>query len=210
MKKVLIVDDHAIVREGVKNILAKMDELDGPDEASTGNEAIERIAQHDYDIVLLDIGLPDKSGLEVLKEIKERKPGIPVLILTMHAEKQYAVRVLRAGASGYMTKDALPEMLIGAIRTIMNGGQFLPQAVAEQLNLEIGKKSDRLLHVGLSDRELQILIRIAKGLSLKEIAGQLNLSAKTVTTYRARIQEKMEMKTNAELVRYVVENGLTE
>ncbi len=208
MKRVLIVDDHAIVREGVKNILAKMGEFEIPDEASTGWEAIASVSKNDYDIVLLDIGLPDKSGLEVLEEIKIRKPEMPVLILTMHAEKQYAVRVLRAGASGYMTKNTLPELLAEAVRKILNGDQYLPQGVAEQLRLEVGKDATRPLHTSLSDREFQILIRIAKGLSLKEIAGELNISDKTVSTYRTRIQEKMNMNANAELIRYVVENGL--
>lgn len=210
MKKILIVDDHTIVREGLKRILADVTDIAMVDEAGSGREAMDKAQKNRYDVVLLDISMPEKSGLEVLKQLKVERPGLPILVLTMYPEEQYAVRALRAGASGYVTKENTPEELIKAIRKVMRGGKYVSPSLAEKLayDLEIG--AEKPLHERLSDREYEVMCMIAAGKRTKEIAQELSLSVKTISTYRSRILEKMKMRSNAELTHYVIKNHLLE
>lgn len=208
MIKILIADDHTIFREGLKHILAEYPDLVVADEASNGQEVLDKIWKNNYDMVLLDITMPGMTGLEVLKQLKNDKPKLPVLILSMHPEEQYAVRVLRAGASGYLTKESAPDELITAIRKISQGRKYITSSLAERLAFEVEADSEKPLHDILSDREYQVLRMIAEGKTVKYIAKELSLSIKTVSTYRTRIMEKMKMKTNAELMHYVITHQL--
>ncbi len=208
MIRILVADDHAVVREGVKQILANLDDMVVSGEAESGPETIQKINQEDFDLVLLDISMPGRSGIEVLEDIKNIRPKLPVLILSMHPEEQYAVRALRAGASGYLTKGSAPQELIGAIRKAARGGKYVTASLAEKLALELDVDADKPRHETLSNREYQIMLLIASGKSVSEIAGELALSVKTVSTYRSRIMEKMGMKKNAELTLYAVQNQL--
>ena len=210
MTKVLIVDDHAVVREGLKQILAEAPDTEVLSEAATGEEALEKVASEHYDVVILDISLPDTSGLEVLKQIKALRPQLAVLILTIHPEEQYAVRALQAGASGYMTKETAPDELAAAIRKVAQGGKYVSPTLAEKLAFGLGPKAKATPHETLSDREFQVLKMIASGKSIMAISEDLHLSKKTVSTYRRRILDKMGMETNAELIRYAIENGLVD
>lgn len=210
MTKILIADDHAIVRKGLIKILMESDAWTSVDEAGSGQEALDRVLKGSYDLVLLDISMPGRGGLDVLKEIKERLPFLPVLMLSMHPEKEYALRSMRAGASGYLTKDNAPEELVRAIRKVLSGGRYVTASLAEILVLEVEKKdrAGRLPHEILSNREYQVLRMIASGKTVSEIAGELFLSVKTVSTYRSRILEKIRAKNNVELTRYAFENRL--
>ncbi len=208
MIRLLIADDHAIVRKGMKQILAETRDIVVSDEAGNGREALEKARKNDYDMVLLDISMPGKDGLEVLKELKGLRPKLPVLMLSMYPEEQYAVRSLRSGASGYLTKDSAPDELIAAIRKVSSGGKYVSASLAEKLAHKLGVEVDKPLHETLSDREYQVMCMIASGKSVKEIGDQLSLSVKTVSTYRTRILDKMRLKGNAELTRYVIENKL--
>lgn len=210
MTKILIADDHAIVRKGLIKILMESDAWTSVDEAGSGQEALDRVLKGSYDLVLLDISMPGRGGLDVLKEIKERLPRLPVLMLSMHPEKEYALRSLRAGASGYLTKDNAPEELVRAIRKVLSGGRYVTASLAEILALEVEKKdhAGRLPHEILSNREYQVLRMIASGKTVSEIAGELFLSVKTVSTYRSRILEKIRAKNNVELTHYAFENRL--
>jgi two-component system invasion response regulator UvrY len=208
MIKILIADDHAIFREGVKHILAEYPDLVVADEANNGQEVLDKIWKNNYDMVLLDITMPGMTGLEALKQLKNDKPKLPVLILSMHPEEQYAIRVLRAGASGYLTKESAPDELITAIRKISQGKKYITPSLAERLASEFEADSEKPLHDILSDREYQVLSMIAGGKTLTHIAKELSLSIKTVSTYRTRIMEKMKMKTNAELMHYVIKHQL--
>jgi len=210
MTKILIADDHAIVRKGLIKILMESDAWTSVDEAGSGQEALDRVLKGSYDLVLLDISMPGRGGLDVLKEIKERLPFLPVLMLSMHPEKEYALRSMRAGASGYLTKDNAPEELVRAIRKVLSGGRYVTASLAEILVLEVEKKdrAGRLPHEVLSNREYQVLRMIASGKTVSEIAGELFLSVKTVSTYRSRILEKIRAKNNVELTRYAFENRL--
>ncbi|MBW2558363.1 MAG: response regulator transcription factor [Deltaproteobacteria bacterium] len=208
MIRILVVDDHAVVREGVKQILADVSDMVVKDEAGNGPTTLEKIAQNDYDVVLLDISMPGRSGLEILEDIKSRHPKLPVLILSMHPEEQYAVRALRAGASGYLTKASAPQELIGAIRKASSGGKYVTTSLAEKLALELGTDTEKLPHERLSNREHQVMLMLAGGKSVSEIAENIFLSSKTVSTYRTRIMDKMGMKKNAELTLYAVHNNL--
>ena len=209
MIRVIIVDDHPVVRRGLKQIIAAEEDMQVVGEAENAREAIRVIRRTACDAVVLDITLPDGSGLDVLSRLKSERPTLPVLIMSIHKEEQYALRVLKAGASGYLMKDSIPEELIKAIRKIASGGKYISPSLAERLASELNS-SGTPLHEKLSDREFQIMRLIASGKSLKEIGTDLCISDKTVSSYRARILEKMDIKTNAELVGYALKNKLIE
>jgi DNA-binding NarL/FixJ family response regulator len=208
MTRVLIADDHAIFREGLRQILEDIEDLQVVDEASRGQEVLDKIEKNDYDLILLDIAMPGLSGLETMKLIKGRKPKMKVLILSMYPEDQYAVRAIKAGASGYITKASASEELLGAIRKVLSGGKYITSSVADKLLSDLGPDSGNPLHELLSDREYQVLCLIASGKTVSEIADQLALSVKTVSTHRVHILEKMKMKTNAELTNYAIKQNL--
>jgi len=210
MKKILIIDDHAVVRDGVKKIF---DEQAGEfifGEASNRVEALQLAREQDWDLAVLDLSLGSQSGLEVLKELKELRPRLPVLILSMHSEEQYARRAFKAGASGYITKDSSRAELAKAVKHVAAGGRYVTSALAERLVFDLGRGSDRPPHETLSDREFQVMRLIASGKTVTEIAESLVLSDKTISTYRARLLEKMGMRTNAELTRYAIQNRLAD
>jgi len=207
MIRVCVVDDHAIVREGLKRIISENPGMAVTAEAGDGNEALQVLQSKPCDVVVLDITMPNKSGLDVLKELHAQSPRLPVLILSVHAEDQYALRVLRAGASGYLTKESAPAKLVQAIRKVVRGGKFVSPAIADKLVYD-KKDSGRALHEILSDREYQVLCMIASGKTVTMIAEELALSVKTISTYRVRILEKLEMKNNAELTHYAIKEGL--
>ena|ERR1043166_1866514 len=209
--KVLITDDHAVLRRGLKQIL---EDGFGKNiqfgEAANAGEAIAAVTRENWDLVVLDITMPGRSGLDALKEIKAVKPTTRVLVLSVHSEDQFAVRVLKAGASGFLNKDSAPEELVKAVRKVLAGGRYVSASLAEKLAMHLDHPSDQLPHQQLSDREFQVLRMIGSGKTVSEIAAELSLSVKTVSTYRARILEKMAMHTNAELTRYAFENKLVE
>jgi two-component system, NarL family, invasion response regulator UvrY len=207
MIRVIIVDDHPVVRRGLKQILASERDMQVVGEAENAREALCAIRRTACDAVVLDITLPDASGLEVLIQLKRERPALPVLIMSIHEEELYALRVLKAGASGYLMKNSIPVDLISAIRKITAGGKYISPSLAERLASEQASP-ETPLHEKLSDREFQIMCLIASGKSLKEIGGTLCISGKTVSTYRARILEKMGMSTNSDMTRYAVENHL--
>ena len=209
MIRVITVDDHPVVRRGLKQIIAAEQDMQVIGEAENAREAIRVIRQTVCDAVVLDITLPDASGLDVLSQLKSERPTLPVLIMSIHDEEQYALRVLKAGASGYLMKNSIPEELIKAIRKITSGGKYISPSVAERLASDFASPG-KSPHEKLSDREFQILCLIASGKSLKEIGEALCISGKTVSSYRARILEKMNMKTNADLVGYALKNRLIE
>jgi two-component system, NarL family, invasion response regulator UvrY len=210
MKRILVIDDHEVVRDGVKRIL---DELSGAvtfGEASTAPEALRLADEQRWDVAVLDLSLGGRSGLEVLAELKRIHPQLPVLILSMHSEEQYARRAFKAGAAGYITKDSPRAELLKAINKVMKGGKYVSPALAEQLVFDLERGSDRPPHETLSNRELEVMIHLAAGKSVSEIAALLSLSDKTISTYRARLLEKMGLKTNAELIHYAIQNKLVE
>lgn len=210
MIRVLVADDHPIVREGLKQILSDTSDILVVGEAESGQAVLNSTSKHHYDIVLLDISMPGRDGLEVLRELKQHKPKLPVLILSMYPEEHYAVRVLRGGASGYLTKSSAPDELISAIRKVASGRKYISSTLAERLTYELDRDADKPVHEILSDREYQVMFMIATGKSVKEIGEELNLSVKTVSTYRARILAKLNMKNNAEIVLYAVQNKLVD
>ena len=210
MIRVLIADDHAIVREGLKQIVSEPSDMVVADEAENGNEVLEKILANEYEVVILDITMPGINGLDALKQIRSQRSKLPILILSMHPEEQYALRVLKAGASGYLTKESAPEELIAAIRRVSSGMKYVSSSLAERLASELETDHDRPLHEALSDREYQVMCMIASGKSVKQSAEALSLSVKTISTYRSRIFGKMGMENNAELFRYVLEHGLSE
>lgn len=209
MKRILIVDDHEVLRDGVKRVLEK---LPGAifGEAGTVPKALKLVREQDWDVVLLDISLGERSGLEVLKELKQIRPHLPVLILSMHSEEQFARRALKAGASGYLTKDSPRAELVKAAQKVMSGGRYISASMAEKLIFDLDKDTDRPVHETLSEREFEVLRLMASGKSAREIAGMLSLSSSTISTHRGRILKKMGMKTNAELTRYAIQNKLAE
>jgi len=210
MIKVLIADDHSVVRSGIKQILSDESDMQVAGEACNSQEVIEKISNEQYDVLVLDITMPGKSGLEVLTDVKKIQADIPILILSMHPEEQFAVRALRSGASGYLTKESAPEELVVAIRKINGGGKYVSASLAEVLafDLEDRGKGRVIPHENLSDREFQVLCLIASGKSVKEMSKELYLSVKTISTYRTRILEKMKMKSNSELTYYAIQNKL--
>jgi DNA-binding NarL/FixJ family response regulator len=206
----LCVDDHAIFRHSVKQSLLQHDREVKIGEAATADAAMQLVRESRWDIVILDLSLPDRSCLQLLCELKREQPDLPVLVLSMHAEDEYAVRALRIGASGYVTKESAPEELITAVQKVMHGGRYMTPALAEKIAFAIASPPAQAKpHQTLSERELEILQLIGAGKSLKEIAAMLSLSVKSVSTYRARVLDKMAMSTNADLIRYVVENNLS-
>jgi two-component system, NarL family, invasion response regulator UvrY len=208
MIRVLIADDHAVVRQGLKQILGDTPEMLVAGEATTGQEALDKVRAETWDVVVLDISMPDHSGLDILKQLRSEQPKLPVLVLSMYSEDQYAMRVLKAGASGYLTKDSAADELVKAIRKVVRGGRYVSPSLAEKLAFAVGADSGKLPHETLSDREFQVLRLIAAGKSVKEMAAELFLSAKTVSTYRARLLQKMSLETNAELIHYAIQNHL--
>ncbi len=210
MIRVLIADDHAIVRQGLKQILSETDDLLITGEAEDGVEAIQLARQVEWDVFLLDVSMPNRNGIDTLKQLKKEFPRLPVLILSMHPEEHYAVRALKAGASGYLTKQSAPEQLVTAIRQVANGRKYVSPAVALQLAEAISDTTEKPPHERITDREYQVLTLIASGKTLTQIADTLNLGVATVSTYRARLLEKMNLKNTAELIRYGLEHGLTD
>ncbi len=210
MIKILIVDDHAVVRAGVKKIFEELHGAADFGEAAGAAEALELARERDWDVVLLDLSLGGRSGLEVLKELKQLRPKLPVLILSMHAEEQYARRAFKAGAAGYVTKDSPREELLRAVKKVTAGGRYVSPTLAEQLVADLERGTDRPPHEALSDREFEVMLLIASGKTVGEIAAQLSLSDNTISTYRARILAKTGMKTNAELTRYAIRNDLVD
>ena len=210
MINILIADDHSVVREGLKQIISGNADMTVLAEAGNGNEAIEKIGKNSFSVVILDIAMPGKNGLDTMKEIKIKHPNLPVLILSMYPEEQYALRFLRAGASGYLTKKSASEELVNAIRTVSKGKKYVTSSLAEQLVGELDITTEKPLHGTLSDREFQVLCLIASGKTSGEIADELFLSVKTVSTYRTRILEKLRLKNTAELITYAIQNQLVE
>ena len=208
MIKVLIVDDHAIVREGLKQVLADAPDLEVTGEASSGEEALEKVRAGHWDVVVLDISLPGINGLVVLQQIKRQYPDLPVLVLSMYGEEQYAVRTLKAGAAGYLTKETAPHELVTAIRKVGSGGKYMSPSLMEKMVSALATDLKRPKHETLSDREFQVLCMIAAGKTLTGIGEDLGLSVKTVSTHRARMLKKMRLKSNAELIHYAIRYGL--
>ncbi|MFB3926126.1 MAG: response regulator [Syntrophales bacterium] len=208
MIRVLIADDHPIVRQGLKQILAEEPDIGEFGEAKNSQEVMDLIRKNEWDIVILDITMPGRGGMDILKEIRNERPKLPVLILSIHPEDQYAVRALKAGAAGYMTKESAPDDLIKAIRKVLKGGKYISPSLAESLAFFLERNDRKEPHETLSDREYQVMCMIAAGKKVKDIAESLSLSVKTISTYRARILEKMRMKSNADLIHYAIQNKL--
>ena len=208
MIRVLIADDHAVVRRGLKQIV--IEEFDAAEvgEAKDASEVLELARKQDWDVVVLDITMPHKSGLQVLKELKHEHPRLPVLVLSIYPEDQYAVRVLKSGAAGYMTKESAPDQLVSAIRKVINGRKYVSPTLAEKLAYDLEREDKKPSHETLSNREYEVMRMIAAGKMVSEIARDLSLSVKTISTYRGRILDKMQMKSNAELMRYAIRNNL--
>jgi two-component system invasion response regulator UvrY len=210
MIKIAVADDHPIVREGLKQIIAKTTDLTVVMEASDGQEVLEKLKKHPVDVLLLDISMPVRNGVDILKQLRAKWPKLPILILSAHPETKYATRVFRLGASGYLTKEGAPKELIGAIRTVLSGKRYVSNSLAQYLAMNLDNDSEKPLHETLSDRELEVLCLIASGKPLTDIANNLFLSVKTISTYRTRILEKLHMQTNADLIRYAIQKELIE
>jgi DNA-binding NarL/FixJ family response regulator len=208
MIRVFVADDHPVVREGLKKIFAKTTHIVVADEARTGQEVLNKFEKNDYDLVLLDITMPGTSWLDVLKGLKKRKPHIPVVILSMHKEEEYIIRALKAGAAGYLTKESIMTELVKAVEKVNKGGKYISESIADRLIGYFDTGSDQPPHKALSDREYEVMIRLASGKTTREVADELFLSVNTVSTYRARILEKMKIKNVAELIRYALKNDL--
>ena len=208
MTKVLIVDDHPVVREGLRQILKETPDISVTAEASNGQEALSKAMENDVDVILLDLSMPGRNGLDVLSLLKNVKPNLQILILSTYPEQQYAVRALKAGAAGYLTKESAPEELITAIRKVSHSGKYISSSLAEKLAFDLENGGPKPLDAALSDREYHVMCMIASGKTVKEIAGELNLSIKTISTYRTRILEKMNLKNNAEIARYAIKQDL--
>ena len=208
MKNILIADDHPIVREGLKQILSKSVDVVSVDEASNGNEALIKIGENDYDLILLDISMPGRDGFDTLAQIRHDKPEIPVLILSMHPEEHYAKRALKSGAAGYLSKNRAQDELLIAIQRVAKGEKYITSSLAEKLAYDLERDTEEPPHEKLSNRELQVMKMIASGKSLTDIGSDLSLSIKTISTYRGRIMGKIGFKNNAELIHYVIKHGL--
>jgi len=211
MIRVMITDDHAIVRQGLKQILSETDDISVTGEAETGFQAIKIVRQQEFDVMLLDISLPDRNGIEVLKQIRKDRPGLAILMLSMHNENEFAIRAIKAGAAGYLNKQSAPAQLVTAIRQVAAGHKFITPALAEELaNAITAGAPDQPLHATLSDREYQTLCMIAAGKGLSEISEEMCLSPKTVSVYRARLMEKLKLSNNSELIRYAIKHNLVD
>jgi two-component system invasion response regulator UvrY len=208
MIKILIADDHTIVRDGLKQIIANAAGLVVTGEAANGQETLDLIRKNNFDVILLDITMPEKDGLAILKQLKREKIELPVLVLSMHPEEQYAVRVLKMGASGYLTKASASDELIKAIKKISTGKKYISDSLAEKLALDLDIDTEKLPHEYLSDREFQVMCMIASGKTVTNIAEELSLSVNTISTYRVRVLDKMKMTSNSELTRYAIESQL--
>ena len=209
MIRVLIADDHAIVRQGLRQILADTPDMQVGGEAGDGFEAMRKIREEGpWDVLLLDVSMPGKNGIDTLKQIKGEMPRLPVLVLSMYPVDQYGVRLLKAGAAGYLTKESAPEQLVDAIRQVSSGRKFVSPEIAELLAEQLGRDSDLPPHTQLSDREFEIMRQLAAGLTPTDIASKLNLSVKTISTYRTRLLAKMQLRNNAELMAYAMKHGL--
>jgi len=210
MVRIVLCDDHAIVREGLKQILGAQPDFSIVGEASDGHEALQRVRELEFDVLLLDMSMPGKSGVELIRQIKGERPKLRILVLTMHEEHQYAVRAIRAGASGYLTKESASSQLVTALRKVAGGGAWISAEVAQQLALNAMPDAQAAPHERLSDREFQVFRMIAGGRSISDIAQDLKLSVKTVSTHKANVLHKMNMTTQGELIRYALENGLVD
>jgi DNA-binding NarL/FixJ family response regulator len=210
MIRIVVADDHTIVREGLKQVLSAASDLSIVGEAQTGHEVLERVRGLEFDVLLLDMSMPGKSGIELIKQVRGEKPKLRILVLSMHQEQQYAVRAIKAGASGYLTKESAAVQLVAAIRKVAAGGAFITDAVAEQLALGAMPQTEGMPHSALSDREFQVFQLLVSGKAVSKIAEALNLSVKTVSTHKARIMQKMNMSNPAELVRYAIKHRLTD
>lgn len=208
--RVLIADDHAVFRRGLRETLAEIFPKVTFGEAKTAQETVELVRRHDWHVVILDISMPGKSGLDILDDLRRLRPKLPILLLSMHPEEQFARRALKAGAAGYLTKESVPEELKEAVRKVVAGGRYVSATLAEKLAVDLREGADTPLYELLSDREFQVLRMIASGKTVKHIADELSLSVKTVSTYRARILEKSGMRTNAELIRYALQSQLVD
>jgi two-component system, NarL family, invasion response regulator UvrY len=209
MLKILIADDHAVVRQGLRAILSELPEVSLVGEAASGGEALDQVRSGQWDALVLDLSMPGLGGLDVLKDVLHERPKLPVLVLSMYPEDQFGMRILKAGAAGYMSKETAPEELAHAIRKITTGGKYISPALGEKLAFQ-WEHADRQPHETLSDREFQVMRMLAAGKATKEIADALSISVKTVSTYRARILEKLDLKRNADLVHYAIQHRLTE
>ncbi len=210
MIRVLIADDHAVVREGVKRIIESADDMVLVGEAADGQELISQVASIPPSVVVMDLSMPGRPGLEILQEIRTAYPQLPVLVLSIHPEDQYAVRTLAAGASGYLNKGSAPGELIEAIRTVVRGRRYISPAVAESLAAHVDKVSAKSSHEKLSNREYEVMCLIARGRSVSDIAEEMSLSVKTISTYRSRLLEKLDLRHNGEITRYAIEHGLVQ
>jgi len=208
MTRLLVVDDHQIVRAGLKSLLSDYKEFTVGGEAGSGIDAVRMVRESNWDAVLLDISMPDMNGIEALTQIKRLKPALPVLILTMHPEDQYAINLLRAGASGYLCKHCTPEAFISALRTVLSGRRYISPALGDQLAGELHGEERNAPHTELSDREFQVFCKLDSGQAVSDVADELFLSVKTISTYRARILEKMHIKSNAHITYYAIKHGL--
>ncbi len=208
--KVLIADDHAIVREGLKQILADTKDIVVAGHAENGTDAVKLARKGSCDVLLLDISMPDRNGIEVLKQVRKESPKLAVLMLSMHREDQYAIRALKAGAAGYMNKQSAPDQLVDAIRQVAAGRKYVSPALAQELANQIGEDREVPLHETLSDREYQTLLMIASGKTVSDIAAELSLSVKTISMYRSRLLQKMKLRHNAELTHYAIKNQLVD
>ncbi|MFA6014658.1 MAG: response regulator transcription factor [Gallionellaceae bacterium] len=210
MIRILIADDHIIVREGLKQLLSEVPDFSVAGEAANGLETIKQLRNHTFDVLLTDMSMPGRSGIELIKQVRNENPKLAILVLSMHKEKQYAVRALKAGAQGYLTKESAPDLLVSAIRKVAGGGMYISAEVAERLALELSDKHDDTHHSLLSDREHQIFILIVAGKPIGGIADDLSLSVKTVSTHKTRILQKMKMSSSAELIHYAIRHKLIE
>jgi len=208
MKKILLVDDHGIVRSGLRSLIDLESDMRVAGEAASGSEALQKVRKEQFDIVVLDISMPDKNGVDTLHDLKRIAPELPVLILSGYSEHQYALNLIRSGCKGYLSKDSDPDEIVKAIRTICNGRLYISAALAELMATELTQPSGKMLHETLSDREFQVFFKLASGKSVTEIGEELFISVKTVSTYRTRIMEKMNLKTNADLTYYAIKNEL--
>lgn len=208
--RVLIADDHAVFRRGLRETIGEAFPRVTFGEARTAQETLECVRQHDWELVILDISMPGRSGLDILSDLKRLRPRMPVLFLSMYPEEQYARRALKAGAAGYLTKESVPEELKTAVQRVLSGGRYVSATLAERLAYDLRRGADTPIHELLSNREFQVLRMIASGKAVKEIADELSLSVKTVSTYRSRILEKTGMKTTAELIRYALQTQLVD